>query len=387
MSKVMELPVLDTHTHLIGDSLAARDFWQIAHYFWLLRELQAGGYPADAEKLPLDERIEAFVAAYDETRTTLMNIAFTRIMSELYGVAIHDGDSVRRAIAVVEAAQADAGWAQTVADRMAIRRSVVNYPQHGPFQGMREDAVVMPRIDGEMGKWLAAVEASEDPGGIYRETVSVIDRLLREYADRGYPGVMTTLPHYGVSAKERRTVGPGSSRDVVMMEFLHEVCAAAERHGLLVQLFLGVERSWCGEATPVNDPQRILKLLPLFEVYSCPFELVLASELNNLDAVQAAWNFPNVHIGGMWWFNFRASTYKDSMQYRLEALPASKCSLVVSDARCIEWSYGKIWLIKRLAADFLWERLTQGWIDEGTALRTAEQWLYGSAMKRYHLIR
>ena len=110
---------------------------------------------------------------------------------------------------------------------------------------------------------------------------------------------------------------------------------------------------------------------------------MLASELNNLDAVQAAWNFPNVHVGGMWWFNFRASTYRDSMQYRLEALPASKSSIIVSDARCMEWSYGKILLVKKLAAEFLWERVLSGWIDEETALDTANEWFYASAVKRY----
>lgn len=167
------------------------------------------------------------------------------------------------------------------------------------------------------------------------------------------------------------------------MELLHVICGAADRNGLLVQLFLGVERSWCGTAFPANDTERILKLTALFESYRCEFELVLASELNNLDAVQAAWNFPNVHVGGMWWFNFRASTYRDSMQYRLEALPASKNSIIVSDARCMEWSYGKILLVKKLAAEFLWERVQSGWIDEETALDTANEWFYESAMKRY----
>jgi glucuronate isomerase len=196
---------------------------------------------------------------------------------------------------------------------------------------------------------------------------------------------MTTLPRYESSANRRSAMEPGCSKDDVLMELLHAVCAAAERHGLLVQLFLGVERSWCGTAVPANDPARILKLSALFESYACPFELVVASELNNLDVVQAAWNFPNVHVGGMWWFNFRASTYRDAMQYRLEALAATQSSLVVSDARCIEWSYGKILLVKRLLAEFLWNQLEGGWIDRRTALQVAEDWLFNSAAKRYGL--
>ena len=108
-------------------------------------------------------------------------------------------------------------------------------------------------------------------------------------------------------------------------------------------------------AFPANDTERILKLTALFESYRCEFELVLASELNNLDAVQAAWNFPNVHVGGMWW-----------VQLPGEHLPGQHA----------EWSSANE------AGEFLWERPIW-WIDEETALDTANEWFYASAVKRY----
>ncbi|MOA45380.1 hypothetical protein D3C78_1677730 [compost metagenome] len=74
------------------------------------------------------------------------------------------------------------------------------------------------------------------------------------------------------------------------------------------------------------------------------------------------------------------------MQYRFEALPAIKSSLVVSDARCIEWSYGKIVMIKRLTAEFLWNQVEGGWMDEDGAIQVADYWLYLSAAKRYGLL-
>jgi hypothetical protein len=381
--RVMGMEVFDTHSHLVGDALGARSFWEIAHYFWLNREMQAGGYPAHAEELPEEERIDAFVAAYRATRSTLMNIAFTEIMRSLYGVTIRDAASVKAAIEAVKARQGDEGWTQETADRIGAKRFVVNRPEHAEFMHMRSPAVLVPRIDGALGQWQKTIAASQDPAGSFEQTAGEIRHNLEAYKASGCPGIMTTLPAYAASANRRYTIGPGSSSDEILMELLHEVCAGAERNGLFVQLFLGVERSWCGEAVPSNDTQRILKLSALFDTYRCAFELVLAAELNNLDAVQAAWNFPNVSVGGMWWFNFRGSTYRDSMQYRLEALPASQSSIVVSDARNMEWCFGKIWIIKRLTAEFLWERLAAGWIDEETALHTAEEWLYRSAARRY----
>ena len=121
----------------------------------------------------------------------------------------------------------------------------------------------------------------------------------------------------------------------------------------------------------------------MFEKYPIPFELVLGDGIGNSDAVNAARIFPNVHVGGMWWYNFRTSTYRQTMQQRFEALPASKSELVVSDARYIEWCYGKIVLIKRLLGDYLTDQVDQGWIDSGGALHVARQWLHDSACSLY----
>jgi glucuronate isomerase len=132
-----------------------------------------------------------------------------------------------------------------------------------------------------------------------------------------------------------------------------------------------------GAVYPRTD--RILNLYGLFKAYPISFELVLGDGIGNADAVNAARAFPNVHVGGMWWYNFRVSNYQQTMQQRFEALPSTKSELVVSDARCIEWCYGKIILIKRLVSDYLFDQVDQGWIDPNGALRVARDWLHDSA--------
>jgi glucuronate isomerase len=105
--------------------------------------------------------------------------------------------------------------------------------------------------------------------------------------------------------------------------------------------------------------------------------------MNNLDVVQACRIFPHVHAGALWWYNFRPSVYRQVMRYRLEGLPATKSSLIASDARQIEWAYGKILVVKRLMAQFLFEQIQLGWIDQAEALRTARHWLHDAAATRY----
>ncbi len=104
---------------------------------------------------------------------------------------------------------------------------------------------------------------------------------------------------------------------------------------------------------------------------------------NNWDVVQAACIFPNVHVGGLWWYNFRRDTYLASFQYRLDSVPASKSSIVASDSRCVEWAYGKVLLVKYLLAEFLHDRIEKGWLDRDEALRVAGEWLHAAAARRY----
>ena len=111
--------------------------------------------------------------------------------------------------------------------------------------------------------------------------------------------------------------------------------------------------------------------------------MVSAAEQSALDIVQAARIYTNVYPGGLWWFNFRPSTYRANMQYRAEALPAPRSTLVASDARCIEWCYAKVMLVKRLLAEYLWDQVSRGWLDTEAALYTARMWLHDSAQPLY----
>lgn len=386
LDDIMAMDVIDTHTHLAGDHLCAEDFWEIADYFWLNRELQSAGYPPGAGSLPEEKRIEAFLNAYHVSRNTLMNIAFTTILKDLYGVKLTDAASVREADERIKAHRKDPGWAQNVADRLHVRRFAVNHPQHASFEGMGHDALLFPRIDGWLPKLVGQILQSDRREEALEQAKEQVRKQLGEYQEMGCPGIMTTLPEFEASAHETYRIGRDSRSDEVLFMLLHEACAELERRGMFLQLFLGVERRWgSASAAPVNDPLRVVRLYGFFEKYSIPFELVTAAELSNLDVVQAAWNFPNVHVGGMWWYNFRASTYTQSMQYRLEALAPAKSSLIVSDARCIEWTYGKIHVVKRLLAGFLDEQVAKGWMDREFALYCGAEWLYGSAAGRYGL--
>jgi glucuronate isomerase len=317
-----------------------------------------------------------------------MSWVVRQIFERLYGVTISDAASIRRADAAVRERAADPGWPAHVCAQLGIRRIVVNEVEHADFRGLASASCLVPRVEPFLIAAIERLAGASDPGAAGEAIGAELKALLAGHRARGCGGVMTSLePFRNVRGPTTLTAGaePIAGPDATSQELclLHALCRAAEANGLFLQFLTGIEAGGGGGRAPVNDPHRILRLDGLFERYGCPFELVLGTELNNLEAVQAAVIFPHVHVGGMWWYNFRASTNRDTFQYRLEALPSSKCAIVVSDARCVEWCYGKVLLIKHLLADFLADQVERGFVEPDDALRVAADWLHGAAATRY----
>ncbi|HUE75888.1 MAG TPA: glucuronate isomerase, partial [Chloroflexota bacterium] len=301
---------------------------------------------------------------------------------------ITDAASVRSADEAVRQRATEQDWPGQVCRQGAVRRIVVNEIDDAAFHGLPGTSCVVPRVESQLVDWLENLSAATDPRTAGDDVASAMASLFDEYVRAGYGGVMTSIEPFKaldgpLTLPRDAQVSIGADRASHEAFLLHTLCRLAEENGLFVQFFLGSAGGWGGGRVPVNDPLRILRLYGLFERYDCPFELVLGTNLNNVDAVQAAVIFPHVHVGGMWWYNFRAGTYRESMQYRLEALPPTKSPIVVSDARCIEWCYGKVVLIKHLLADFLADQIARGWLDGDTAVWVAREWLHGAAASRY----
>ena len=165
----------------------------------------------------------------------------------------------------------------------------------------------------------------------------------------------------------------------------HAVLSSLSEHpGMFAQFFLGiVPLPGCPGRMAVSNTQAVPILHALFRRYACDFELVAGAPGLNMDVAQAARMYANVYAGGLWWYNFRSSTYREAMQTRIEAVPARKCALLVSDGRCIEWCFAKTMLVKKLLADFLCDQVRGGWINEEDALWVAQEWLHDAPARRY----
>ena len=388
------IKVYDAHTHLVGSKLCAADFWEIVHYFWFLRELKGAGYPENYNDLNEDQRIDAFLPAYNKTKSTGMHYAVKRIFRDLYGLEIIDKNSVYNAIEKVKASFKNAGWAREVSAKGNVRHTVVNNEEHKNFTGLDGVCVWVPRIDGKLNEAARRIFEAE-PGkradAAEKEKTELISHMS-ECQSRGAKAFMTTL---GSMEKKTWQGNPETlnseaikdesfaSLDDCYVYLLHNICALAEKTGANIQFFLGIERSFFGDAAPVNNNERVLNLYGLFEKYKIKFDLVSGADASNMDVVQAAHIFRDVYVGGMWWFNFRPSTYADSMAKRFEVLASTKTYLSISDSRCIEWCYGKNALIKKLAGDFFIRKVEEGFVSFEEALEIAGDWFYTTPFNLY----
>ncbi len=397
--EILDVPVFDTHTHLNkpGVPVPARDFWDIAHYFWFQEELWSVGYPRDPDNLSEEVRIEHFVRAFDASRNTVWNKIVRQIFETLYGITLDDAESVRQADAAVRASFEQPDWSRNVIDRLAIRHIAVNNLRDYAFPNLPGVGVAVPSLgDFNRSAWIQRIWEASDQRAVGQEAVRALESAVETLYAKGIRGMRVGLEPFellGASAIQMPDELPksGASKTWIEAFLVHAQLQALNQYGALsseemfAQVFLGIERKVTpNTAMAVNDPRRITNLYPLFERYpSCGFELVVGAPQNNLDAAQPARVYPNVHVGGLWWYNFRSSTYRQAMQYRLEAVPASKCALIASDARCIQWCYGKILLVKQLLADFLYEQVEKNWLTMDDARWVAREWLYDAAARRY----
>ena len=392
--EVMNLPVFDTHTHLNmpGVPVTAQNVWDVMHYFWFQRELIAAGYPAGAKDLDENARYVELAKALDRCRNTTWNRAVRSMALDLYDVRVDDGTaSLRKLDESIRASGQKREWAGTVARRIGIKRITVNDEKHADLPDLPGVGCALPSAPVRaLRRRHDELTKSNTFAADLERHVSGIRADVADLAGRGVGGVRVDGTPY--DALGERTYGyygraPANALDADHLStFLFDALFdALNEHEMLAQMFLGMRR---GRSIPVdtslNDPGRIVRLHKLFHRHpGVRFELVMGCELNNMDVVQAARMYPNVNPGGLWWFNFRVSSYLQSMQYRLEALPACRSALVATDARCIEWAYTKTLVVKDVMAGFLWEWIQKGWIGAEDALAAAKWWLHDTAAELY----
>ncbi|MDT8390751.1 MAG: hypothetical protein RRC34_09625 [Lentisphaeria bacterium] len=404
---VLALPVFDTHTHLESGwrqptkGLHARNFFDICRYFWFQRELEAAGYqppaPEDDPDAACPEQAKALHEALGRVRNTTWTRTVMEAMENLYGIRPDSVDRILELSDKMGRNLSTPDWGYQVCDKIGIRKTVIGPPPaeaEPSIALIKKRTICVPALS--IGGFLKDIDLEHvDPRKTVDDLKSQISARVEAFHVAGVRTVRVAWPFHPDQDKAvRKDFSVEELRDTenLTQHLGHVLFGLFEQHGFSLQIFFGMESPGAGPLSDArlirtyarNDTGHVAAMHNIFEMYlGIRFELFCAAELSSLDMVQAARIYPNVYPGGLWWFNFRRSVYEKNMQYRVEALPASRVTFVASDARCVEWSYIKTLLIKKLMARFFYNQIREGWMDEDAALYTARHWLHDTAERLY----
>jgi hypothetical protein len=418
-----EIPVLDMHTHLVGGKLSARGLHDLLLYHMVVSDLYAAGcptgtrlteFPGWPSQEEAHQRIEEALPYLPYIRNTSMFWALRRLLADLYGwTEPLTAGNWRRLDGLIRERAADNAWSESVLDRANIRRSCTELARRG--QGENDNRLQYALEWGfftrsQWGEYDTALFELERCWGRQPESplpVSAGSRQTPERTIRSLEDVHAAVQYYvdtipydqliavtthistdidfqPVSAAQmesalaRRAQAGLNERNIYASYVNEAFLTALEKHSAEVVF----QFSFGAEPLPHETSSRLSQttIAQLAEIIArhpaLRFQCLLASRHANQSLCTLARELPNFSLTGYWWHNFFPDPVRQIMAERLDMLPVNKQIGFFSDAYCVEWSYGKILMIRHLLAQVLAERVERGQYSRDEALSIAHSILF-----------
>jgi glucuronate isomerase len=419
------LPVIDVHTHLVGGHLGARGLHDILLYHMGVSDLYAAGCPTGARLTeypgwPSDEEAERRVTEalpfLHFTANTSTAWAIRMILTDLYewDEPVRE-DNWRTLDAHIRERAGDRAWHRDLLRRMNIKRVGTEWSRREDGQ---DDDIFQYSLEWVFftrctwGEYDTALSELERVWGRKPESATPIGKGPRPPAERpvrtlddireAVAQYVSAFPkeHLISTAQHMSTdldLSPPSEAD--MKDALERRPSAGLRERSIYaayvnELYLSeLERSapelvfqfsFGAEPLPYETGSRLSQqtIRQVGEMISrhpgLRFQAFLASRHANQSLCTLCRELPNFSLAGYWWHNFFPSAIRQVMDERLDMLPVNKQAGFFSDAYCVEWTYGKLMLVRQAMAEVLAHKIRTGQYSMEMAIDTARQILYES---------
>lgn len=408
-----ELPMFDAHTHLMGGQMGAQGLHDVLLYHMVVSDLYAAGCPSGARVEPEfgQARLEEAIPFVPHIRNTSSFWGVRIILQDLYDWSEPiNADNWRRLDGIIRERATDRAWPRSVLDRLHIQRTCTELARRG---GGEDDDRLQYSLEwgfftrcqwGEYDTALYELERcwGQDPAagptaiGGQRDapwqrirTLQDVHAAVRYYVDSiPYDQVISTATHLSTdidytpvtddqmaAALARREQAGPAERDIYASYVNEAFLTALEQHGdeIVYQFSLGAE------PLPYETGSRLSQrtIAQLAEIIArhpgLRFQCFLSSRHANQSLCTLARELPNLSLCGYWWHNFFPDTIRQVMAERLDMLPANKQVGFFSDAYCVEWTYAKAVIVRKLMARVLADkvRLGQYGFDEAVSIARA----------------
>jgi glucuronate isomerase len=421
-----ETPIVDPHTHIRCDRPSAPDLASLMSYHWVQTELRAVGMPPEDldPGLPGEERVRRSIPYLRRMRNTAMAWCLYRILRDLYD--FHEPNlteaNYRALCDKVERTGNDPAWAGTVLrDRCHVETFVTSLGNRGSGGSpLAADAFYMldahylfcPGVAtdlepffvgrttrGEYGDALASLHDGERPA-----TSRQLARLLRDWLDATVTGRVrfsnTFIPieqrflppdEARVEPALRRLAGGRELSDTdidALVRFVTwEVLGWHHDQRKAFQIAVGAEYFICdGKSIPRFQETWTSEMARAFHAFpGARFDLMMASDVLSHEAAVLIRQFPNVYASGYWWHNFFPATIERIAGLRLQVAPMTKFSGFLCDAYYVEWTYGKLQVVRKALAASIAKLVEAGYYEEDEVPPILRQILHDTPRDLYDL--
>jgi hypothetical protein len=423
-----EVPLFDVHTHLVDGHLVAKGLHDVMLYHMLITELYSAGCPTGARFVhypnwPTQEeahrRIQEAIPYLPLIRNTSLSWLLRQTLADLYDWhAPIASDNWQKLDGIIRERSEDRAYAYGIMDRAKIVRSCTEFARRG-------DAVNRDRLFyslewgffsrcqwGEFDTALYELERCwgrlpESPSPIGGGSRPVVDRTIQSvddvkeavqyYVDHiPYDKVISMATHIStdidfrmvgdaeMAAALKRRASAGTVERDTYASYVNELfLTALDAHAkeIIFQFSFGAE------PLPYETASRLSQttIKQVAEMIARHPNLRFQCFLSNLAANQSmctlARELPNLTLTGYWWHNFFPFAIQQVMDERLDMLPLNRQIGFFSDAYCIEWSYAKALLVRKMLAQPLMARIERGQYSFDEAVSVARAILFDLPMK------
>lgn len=408
---VEKTPVVDVHTHIRPTEPAASDLGEVIFYHYILTELETAG--VSRAKLENAKTAEEKIALFTANQRLVSNtVTFWCLRRVLRTLGIEPEAELTLAVLTdagrrVKKASSDGSWPREVlVEQNNIQKTflTLNATEALPdfdaslFAGtLRLDDLLVDLSSTTLDRFGSA--SGITIGGLDSFERAIGERL-NSFAKSGGCAVtagMSTDEDFTCSgrsaaeklfAKVRKNEPLELTERIALHSYTLCFCVSQARDlRLPVQLLLGVRRPLPGNAAiPVLRQDLAVRFASLFNSFpDVSFDLLLSSVAHSQELIAVAKNYPNVSLAGHWWYAFSPPYIRSMLTERLLALPAVKLHAFFSDAYNVEWSTGKLALLRRELARVLAELIVSGYMTESQAPDIARLLLYENPARFYGL--
>lgn len=409
---VNSIRIIDGHEHLATPQIRQRenhDLFSLLHY--LDSDFYSAGMQAGAlgrqSKRSVEEKAALFLTYWQKTKNTTYARMFRTAMEDLYGLTEWNANGLLEANEKVLAATHNPNWYEHVMAQKSgidlaftlIQTTNLEYERFRPIMFM--DFTFKLRT-------LKDIAAVERMSGVtvhgLRHYLDAVDALLHKYVQEGM--VATKLGHaywrslssgkptyYEAELAFNRLLGCkldeslSQAETLALQDYLiHFIIQRSTAYGLPIQIHTGHHEVSVSSNGNTITNSNVELLIPLLLEYSeAKFVLLHSGYPYHLPYLSIVKNFPNVYADMTWVYIISPTAAKQIMHQFIEMVPMTKIQGFGGDYNHIEGTYAHQKLARKVVAEVLTEKVTDGALDESEARLFADRIFRDNLIDIYQL--